>query len=224
MFFSFCRSTTWSLNALLDQHNDLSLFYIDVYNVRAHNSSYNHFHYTVCHNSKAAPDGKWAIFYFNNFLLPISKYLMPVYYTKCILILNFAGLGLICSEVCFWCLWTCSYRCLDLFGLNLLFWSREWWWSGTEIIRLLNTHWFIIFLFFLPLLPSFHSIILCRFTLDWYWFCLFKHSTTVKPKVYGSRQTSICTLRCCIKFAVRWFCYDNVTILRIYTLPLIKRK
>lgn len=117
------------------------------------------------------------------FFLPISKYLMPVYNTKCILILNFAGLGLICSEVCFRCLWTCSYRRLDLFGLNLLFWSREWWWSGTEIIRLLNNTDLFIYLF-LPLLLSFHSIILCWFTLDWYWFCLFNPSTTVK--VFGS--------------------------------------
>jgi hypothetical protein len=156
--FSFCRRTTWSLNALLYNHNDHSLFYIDVYNIRAHNSSRNYFHYTVCHDSKAAPDGKWAIIYFSNFHLPMSDCLMPVQYTKCILILNFAGLGLICSEVCFRCRWTYSYRRLDLFGLNLLFWSRDKWWSGTKIIWLLKNIQRSIYSFYICL--SFHSIIL----------------------------------------------------------------
>jgi len=39
------------------------MFCIDVYNIWAHNSNYNHFHDTMCHNSKAAPDGNFYIFY-----------------------------------------------------------------------------------------------------------------------------------------------------------------
>ena len=140
------------------------MFYIDVYNIWAHNSNYNYFHNIMCHNSKAAPDGKFAIFYLNVFHLPISSYLILVRFTQCLII--FAGLGFICSKVCFRCVQSYSYRCLDLFGLNLLFWSRERW-PRIEIIRLLNNIYTMIDL------HLFSPFNLCFWVLSWFELLLF---------------------------------------------------